>query len=141
MRVLSSGDRVLSALSEWYFASRPFELRGNGKVYERLGAKFYKKYVPTSGDVITRLRGIKRLNIAAIGRRQALIEHELQTRKWEWRHLVSALLLQAWAIFAGVSIGAEHFWISSAINLVVNIYPIMVQRYNRARIVPCLTRM
>ncbi len=116
-------------------------MRRNGEMYECLGAKFYKKYVPTSGDVITRLRKIKRLKIADIGRRQALVEHEIQTRKWEWRHLVSAIILQGWAVIAGISIGAEHFWISSAINLLVNVYPILVQRYNRARIVLCLGRM
>lgn len=141
MQVLASGNRILSTLSELYFTSRPFELRRNGEIFERLGAKFYKKYVPTSGDVITRFRKIKRLRIAEIGRHRALVEHEIQTRKWEWRHLVSAIILQAWAIFAGISIGAEHFWISSAINLLVNVYPIMVQRYNRARIVLCLGRM
>jgi uncharacterized membrane protein len=100
-----------------------------------------KKYVPTSGDVITRLRKKKRLKITQLGRRQALEEHEMLTRKWEWRHLVSAVILQAWAILAGLSIGAEHFWISSAINLIVNGYPILVQRFNRARIVLCLGRM
>ena len=130
-----------TALSDWYFTSRPFELRGNGEIYRRLGAGLYKKYVPTSGDVITRWRGKKRLKVAQSGRRQALIDHELQTRKWEWRHLLSALALQSWAVFAGISLGAEHFWISTGINLVVNYYPIAVQRYNRARIVQCLGKM
>ena len=138
---MASGKSLLSTLSEWYFTSRPLELRRNGELYERLGARFYKKYVPTSGDVITRFRKIKRLKITQVGRRQALEEHEILTRKWEWRHLVSAIILQAWAIFAGFSIGAEHFWVSSTINLIVNVYPIFVQRFNRARIVLCLGRM
>ena len=116
-------------------------MRGNGAIYERLGARFYKKYVPTSGDVISRFRGIKRLKVAETGRRQALEKHEEQTRIWEWRHLVSAVLLQAWAVSAGIGLGAEHFWISTAINLVVNIYPIFVQRYNRVRLTACLDRM
>ncbi|HNP63248.1 MAG TPA: hypothetical protein PKH39_04890 [Woeseiaceae bacterium] len=138
---MASGKPILSILSDWYFTSKPFELRRNGELYERLGARFYKKYVPTSGDVITRFRKKKRLKIHQAGRRKALEEHEKQTRTWEWRHLVSAIILQAWAIFAGFTIGAEHFWISTMINLVVNIYPIIVQRFNRARIVLCLGRM
>ncbi len=116
-------------------------MRGNGAIYERLGARLYKKYVPTSGDVVTRLRGEKRLKVTELGRRRALTEHARQTRTWEWRHLVSAILLQTWAIAAGIGIGAEHFWISSAINLLVNIYPIFVQRYNRVRLVACLSKM
>ena len=141
MAVSTSSKPFLSTLSDWYFRPRPIELRRQGQLYERLGARLYKKYVPTSGDVITRFRNIKRLKFTQVGRRQALEAHELLTRKWEWRHLVSAILLQAWAIFAGFSIGAQHFWISTAINLVVNVYPIIVQRFNRARIVLCLERM
>ena len=138
---MAYGKPQFSTLSDWYFTPRPIELRRNGELYERLGARLYKKYVPTSGDVVTRFRKKKRLKVSQLGRRRALEEHEKQTRKWEWRHLVSAILLQAWAIFAGFSIGPEQFWISTTINLLVNIYPIIVQRFNRARIVLCLGSM
>jgi hypothetical protein len=42
--------------------------------------------------------------------------------------------LSIWAIGAGIYIGVEQFYISIAINIIVNIYPIIVQRYNRVRI-------
>lgn len=58
-------------------------------------------------------------------------------RAWEWRHLVSALLLQSWAVFAGLKFDIEIFWISTVINIFVNIYPIMLQRFNRVRIGVC----
>ncbi len=63
------------------------------------------------------------------------------TRIWEWRHLISAVFLQAWAILAGIFLGMAHFWISSAINIFVNLYPIIVQRFNRARVVGVIAKL
>ena len=37
--------------------------------------------------------------------------------------------------------GVEHFLISTAINLFVNVYPIMVQRFNRVRITRLLAKL
>jgi hypothetical protein len=128
-------------LSHGYFTPRAFEARNGGALYEYLGVRIFKKYVPTSGDLITRIRGKKRLKVEKLGRRAALQKHRKQTCVWEWRHLVSALLLQSWAIFGGLTIGAEQFWVSTLINVLVNFYPIMLQRYNRIRIDACLKNM
>lgn len=129
-------------MKEWYLRLRPFELQGNGAIYARLGARIYKKFVPTSGDLVTRLRGINRLKIVETGdRREALENHINLTKKWEWRHLISAILLQSWALLAGVFLGMEHFWVSSTINIFVNFYPIIVQRFNRVRLVAVIAKM
>lgn len=123
---------MLKAVATWYLRPRRFE---SGALYPRLGVRIYKKVVPSSGELVSRLRGIDRLKLAATGsRRVALQNYAAQTRKWELRHLASAVLLQAWAFIGGATIGVEQFWWSSAINLLVNIYPIMVQRFNRGRI-------
>ena len=128
-------------VGRWYFNSRPFETRNGGAIYQNLGVRVYKKYLPTSGDLISRARGVKRLKIKELGRRGGLENHRRQTCVWEWRHLISAVLLQSWAIFGGLKFGAEHFWVSSVINVFVNMYPIMLQRFNRVRINLCLEKM
>lgn len=129
---------TLQPLADWYFRPRDFE---SGPLYPRLGVRLYKKVVPSSGEWITRLRGFDRLKIVAAGsRRLALQGYETQTRKWEVRHLVSAILLQTWAVVGGVFVGGEQFWACSAINLLVNVYPILTQRFNRARIALILER-
>ena len=129
-------------MKKWYLRLRPFEFKGNGAIYARLGARIYKKFVPTSGDLVTRLRGIKRLKIVETGdRREALENYINLTQKWEWRHLISAIFLQSWALLAGVSLGMEHFWVSSTINIFVNIFPIIVQRFNRVRLVGVIAKI
>jgi len=133
---MSEVEPMKQTRADWYFQPRRFETRNGCAFYPRLGVRIYKRFVPTSGDWVTRIRGIDRLQIAATGDRcQALKNFEQQTRKWEIRHLISALLLQSWAIIGGAFIGIEQFWVCSLINLMVNLYPIMVQRYNRARMV------
>jgi hypothetical protein len=126
---------MISNFKAWYLRLRPFELKNKGDIYARLGARFYKKWVPTSGEVITRLRGIDRLKITETGsRRKSLENHAKLTNVWEWRHLISAIFLYIWAVGAGFYIGIEHFYTSFLINIIVNIFPIIVQRYNRIRI-------
>ena len=132
----------MNKLKKWYLRLRPFELQGNGVIYTRLGTRIYKKFVPTSGDLVTRLRGIKRLNIVETGDRREALENYLNlTLKWEWRHLISAVFLQSWALLAGTFLGMEHFWISSTINIFVNFYPIIVQRFNRVRLVRIIAKL
>ncbi len=132
----------MKKFKKWYFRLRPFELRQKGAIYIRLGARIFKKFVPTTGDLVTRMRGIKRLKIVETGdRRKALENYRNQTLKWEWRHLISAVLLQSWAILAGIFIDMEHFWVSSIINIFVNYYPIIVQRFNRVRLTDIIAKL
>jgi hypothetical protein len=138
---LQTLSTLFQSFRRWYFRARSFEKWNGGVIYEYLGIRIYKKYLPTSGDLITQAQGIKRLKIKETGRRTALEDHRKLTCTWEMRHLISAALLQTWAVFGGLSLGAEHFWISSAINMIVNGYPIMLQRFNRIRIDACLEKM
>lgn len=142
VRTIKKGVTLIKEFKEWYLQIRAFEIQDNGKTYAKLGARIYKKWVPTSGEVITRLRGINRLKIVASGsRKKALENHKELTRIWEWRHFISAVALFLWAIGAGLLIGIEHFYTSIVINIFVNIYPIIVQRYNRIRISILVSKM
>lgn len=123
---------MLARFKDWYFPPRAFEA---GRLYPLLGVRLFKKYLPTSGDLVSRRRGIRRVDVARAGsRRAALLGYEQQARRWEYGHLVSALLLQAWAVVGGLVVSPVQFWVCTGINLVVNLYPVMLQRYNRARV-------
>lgn len=106
------------AIRDWYLQLRPFEIRNEGRIYAQLGTRVYKKWVPTSGEVITRLQGINRLKIVETGsRREALENYGKQTRIWEWRHLISAFFLFLWAIG-----GAYHLELSTFIPQLQSTY-------------------
>ncbi len=47
----------------------------------------------------------------------------------------------SFSVCAEIAFGNHNFLISTAIKLLVNIYPIMVQRFNRARIGNILSAM
>jgi len=118
----------------WYFAPRSFEFWRGGRAYELVGIRAFKCYLPTSGDLVSRWRG-KRW-VCWIGRRTAesLSAHERRTRIWEARHifgLASMLALTWWSI----EVKGKGSWVALLVaNLLINGYPIMLQRYNRARL-------
>jgi uncharacterized membrane protein YjjP (DUF1212 family) len=90
--------------------------------------------LPTSGDLVSRLRGVRRLKPAAGDVAEALRRYEKVTRSYEARHILGAVLmlgLSAWAI----TVHHKGSWSALLLaNLLINGYPIMVQRYNRGRL-------
>lgn len=125
----------------WYFSPRPFERWRDGRAYELIGVHKFKRFLPTSGDLVSRWRG-KRW-VSWLGHRtvESLIAHERRTRNWEARHifgLVSMLALSWWSI----EVKGKGSWAALlAANLLINGYPILLQRYNRVRLEAAMTRL
>lgn len=124
----------------WHFAPRSFERWHGGRAYELIGIRAFKHYLPTTGDLVSRWRG-KRW-ISWLGRRTAenLCAHERRTRNWEARHifgLISMLALTSWSI----EVQGKGSWAELLVaNLLINGYPIMLQRYNRVRLQAAVSR-
>lgn len=128
------------AFWSWYFAPRAFERAGDGRVYRKLGVRFFKRWLPTSGDVVTRRRGKLHIAVRDGGREAALRRHERRTRAYEARHIFGALSMLAISWWS-VAIHDKGNWlVLLAANLVINGYPIMLQRYNRVRLHEVLAR-
>lgn len=111
---------------EWYYQPKNFDKFG--RVYELLGVLFFRKLVR---------RGP--LHIFApkyqySGRRELLPLLEQETRTAEAIHMFAffaSLLLVAYALYYG--------WFDSVgwlllFNVLLNVYPVMLQRYNRVRL-------
>lgn len=125
----------------WYFQPKKFEIANDALFYRSIGIRFFKRYLPTSGDVVSHLRGIRRINFTNGGIQSNLIRYEHITRSYELRHIfggISMLFLSWYSI---------HFynkgnWILLLIaNIIINAYPIMLQRYNRIRIKSILEKI
>lgn len=104
---------------DWYFEPKSFEK--SGKLYEILGVKIFQKL----------LFGLKEIySLDAAG---GILPFEKSTRVLEAIHIVEG------SIVAVITAGCIAFKILPAslgisINIIANIYPIMLQRYNRARV-------
>jgi len=137
--LLSRIGKPLYDLQEFYFKPREFEKKG--KVYEWLGVRTFKKFLPTFGDYVNRFV-FKPLGMPHLINKsnQSLQTWATMTKVYETLHLTdvpiySLLTIGMLAIgsYDGVAIGI-------GLNLAINVYPIMTQRYNRGRIHRVLER-
>ena len=125
---------ISSDFRSWYFRPKAFEEADGGRFYRRLGIRFYKRYLPTSGDLVSRRHGITRITRAHGGLRASLIRHERRTRSYETRHILGGLSMLALTWWSITFHGKGNWVVLLAANFLINGYPIMLQRYNRVRV-------
>lgn len=129
------------SFASWYFKPRHIECAGNGRLYVLLGVRFFKRYVPTSGDLISRVRGRRRIAPIGADLVSSLLQYEKQTRSWEVRHVFGALSMLALTWWSIAVHGRGSWPVLLGANLLINGYPIMLQRYNRTRVRSLLARL
>ena len=113
-----------------------YELRAiekDGRLYERLGVRRFRSVV-TNGDWIARIVRRKEPAYRFLATRSALLAYRRRTVAIERAHLV-LMLMGALSAVAAWRVG----WLGWALfllggNVVVNLYPALLQRYTRARI-------
>jgi hypothetical protein len=122
-----------STLDCWFRPKR-FE---SERLYERLGALVVKHYVPTGGDLV--MRRLRRHNPASkwvTSSLQSLSQYERRTRLNELIHLIGfiggmALIADK---FASGSLTQFGLIIALTLNLILGLWPVVLQRYNRLRL-------
>ena len=115
---------------------RPFEER----LYQRLGIRTFKRYVPTGGDRVSERIRWHPIRDSPAGELEAsLRSYEGRTRWAESVHWITAIIMLAPT--AALAMGRHWFaWIAIMLNVAVNVPAIMLQRYNRSRIQRLLRR-
>ncbi|MGI9331475.1 MAG: hypothetical protein ACR2QB_12265 [Gammaproteobacteria bacterium] len=125
----------------WYFTLKPIEQWRNAWFYRWSGVPLFKRYVPTSGDWIARRRGERAIPPGGYSALRALRNYERRTRLIEWRHLGGFLAMGLGIELTESLLGRTAVvWLWFA-NIGLNLYPIMLQRYNRLRIGRVLQRV
>src|SRR5216683_6812897 len=117
-----------------WFRPKCFE---SERLYERLGALVLKRFVPTGGDLVMR-----RLRREHPGRRwvtsslQSLRQYERRTRLNELIHLIGFIGGTVLIASKFVSGSLTEFGLISALalNLILGLWPVVLQRYNRLRL-------
>jgi hypothetical protein len=125
--------RLFSGLDIW-FRPKVFE---SERLYERLGALLIKRYVPTGGDLV-----MQRLRRHHPGRRwvtsniHSLRRYEQRTRLNESIHLIGFIGFSVLAAkkFASGSLSAFGLTVALILNLLLGLWPVVLQRYNRLRL-------
>jgi glycosyl-4,4'-diaponeurosporenoate acyltransferase len=123
-----------------YFKPKTFELYKDRTIYELIGIKTFKKYLPTTGDIVRKKRKIVQIKIGALDKVNELYKYEKQTRNYEWRHLVGALVFILFTLMIERKFTVFDWLFVTLFNLYVNIYPIFLQRHNRIRIIKVLQK-
>jgi hypothetical protein len=105
----------------------------DGRFYERLGVRWFKRFA-TGGDYWNKRRRRSDPSFRKVKDFNSAIEWEARTRHNEFVHLCS--LVVGLAIMIWLCFRDEYAWLAAVFLAVLiwDIYPIMLQRYNRARI-------
>ena len=120
-----------------YYRIATFER--SGRIYELLGIKLFRKIVP-DGDLANRWRRRSEPAQKMIHHRAHAAAFVQRTEQSEKGHLV----LLALGLYSAAHAAAIGWWgwtiFISVGNVLVNLYPIMLQRYTRSRITRLLAR-
>lgn len=121
-----------------YFKPKAFEFYGGKTIYERIGIKLFKKYLPTTGDIVRKRRKIIQIRISNAGKTDELYKYERKTRNYEWRHIIGVIIFILLTLMIERKLTLFDWIFLPVLNLYINIYPIFLQRYNRIRIINVL---
>jgi hypothetical protein len=117
-----------------WFRPKSFE---SERLYERLGALLLKRYVPTGGDlVMQRLRRNHPSRRWVTSSLHSLRRYEQKTRLNESIHLIGFLgfAVLAASKFASGSLTVFGLTVALVLNLILGLWPVVLQRYNRLRL-------
>ena len=127
MAVLSFTQTFKPSLSSTYYNSKRWE--AEGKIYQWVGVNGFRKILVWVG-----WKNLNKASKPVQKNLNALKQLEYGTRQSEFGHLIIFFIVLAVAIFVGVHHGfRESLWLH-LLNIVLNAYPIAVQRYNRPRL-------
>jgi hypothetical protein len=125
-----------------YFRPRKIERYRGGILYRMLGIRLVAYLIPTGGLLWRRLFGWKGWSFALVGPSvRAASEYRYSTCVFELLHLTALLLMLPdgiRAIQVGYGDGILKFVLA---GLVMNGYPLLLQRYNRVRIQTLLDKV
>jgi len=125
--VLTFTETLKGPLSSSYFHEKSWEKRG--KIYQSFGIHFYRKLLVWIGwEKLNKKSNPVEKNI------EALMRLHYKTKQSELGHLIILIIVLGFNIFVAYQFGlSKSIWLL-ILNIIFNLYPIFLQRYNRPRI-------
>ncbi|ENM5752275.1 hypothetical protein V4V53_004112 [Vibrio mimicus] len=106
------------------------------KVYKSIGIPFLGKYIPTGGSHYSIIGSMVK---GSLPRKQRIITYYNMTLLMETIHIVG--FLTTLLITFNSTNNIVSFLFSNVFNLLANVYPVFLQRYNRLRLLPIVERL
>ena len=125
--VLAFTEALKSPLISPYYNHKPWEQRG--KIYEHLGINFFRKLLVWLGW--------EKLNKKSkpVGKDiNVLVNLHYRTKQDELAHIIIFIIVMGFNIFVVFKFGIIKSLSLLILNVLLNLYPIFLQRYNRPRI-------
>jgi hypothetical protein len=126
MVVLAVMQMLMPPLRSPYFHSKTWE--AGGTVYKWIGINLFRKLLVWVGW--------EKMNKASapVKKKLAALQHlEYNSRQSEFGHLVIFFIVLAVAVFVHITHGFKQSAWMHFLNVVLNLYPAALQRYNRPR--------
>jgi hypothetical protein len=125
--VLAFVETLKSPLASAYYNEKKWEKKG--KIYELIGINIFRKLLVLSGwEKLNRKSNPIEKSTAA------LVNLHYQTKKSEFGHLIIWYIVLGFTLFVAFQFGVlSSIWLF-VLNILLNLYPILLQRYNRPRI-------
>lgn len=124
-------DALKSPFNSSYYDQKEWEQRG--KLYESFGVNFFRKILVWIGweKIIRKSSPIEKNTTA-------LANLYYRTKKSEFEHLIILIIVLGFNVFVACKFGFIKSLSLLILNLLLNLYPVFLQRYNRPRIARAL---
>lgn len=111
-----------------------FKFEYQSLFYKKIGVPQFKKIVPLGGFWIALYNKLFSSNLRVIRTRESAIIWVIFTLSIEFLHLVGFITISWFTVQFAIQHNNYSLIKSIGINIIVNLYPILVQRYNRIRL-------
>ena len=125
--VFAFTETLKSQLTSSYYNEKEWEQRG--KIYKHVGINFFRKLLVWIGwEKLNKKANPIEKNT------QTLMNLHYQTKKSELGHVIIFFIVLGFNVFVAFKFGVlKALWLL-ILNVLLNLYPIFLQRYNRPRI-------
>lgn len=125
--VLTFTEALKSEFNSPYFNEKPWEKRG--KIYESFGIHFFRKLLVGIG-----WEKLNKKSKPVEKNAKALTYLHYRTKQDELGHLIIMLIVLGFTVYAAFRFGIlQSLWLMT-LNILLNVYPVFLQRYNRPRL-------
>lgn len=125
--VLAFTETLQCQFSSTYYDQKKWERKG--KMYEFLGINFFRKLLVWIG-----WEKLNKKSNPIEKNTKALMHLHYRTKQSELGHFIIIVIVLGFSVFVMFKFGIrESLWLL-ALNIILNLYPIFLQRYNRPRL-------